>query len=106
MEGELKTICLKKQKSSCNVDCDQLSNTKQLLNKQDVALGAVNIGSATGTGQNTLVHLLFYVSKDISTFLQFDLACGGCSGVLQYNSTNFNQEFTTLMRTLATGATC
>ena len=99
-------IRLKELKSSCNADCNQLATVKELLKAHDIALGAVNIGSATGNGENTLVRNFSAKGKQESTCLQCDLACGGCGGVLQYNNANFEQAFTALMRTLTTSGTC
>ena len=60
---------LKEAKSSCDVACDELETAKELLHAHDIALGAVNVGSATDSGENTLVCLLFDARRDINTFI-------------------------------------
>ena len=59
-------VRLKEAKSSCDVACDELRAAKELLHTHDIALGAVNVGSVIGSGENTLVRLLFHTQRDIN----------------------------------------
>ena len=40
--------------------------TKELLHTHDILLRAVNVDSATGSGENTLVRFLFHVRRDMN----------------------------------------
>ena len=70
MGSELKVICLKEAKSSCNLDCGQLAAVgKELLNEHEISLGAVNVGSAISGGESLLVSFVFRARRDINGFI-------------------------------------
>ena len=100
----MKAMRSKETKSRCDAACKQLLAAKELLNMHDIALGAANVGSSTDKGQRTLVR--FLPCARTNAFLQCNLACSGCGGVLQYDNSNFQQAFTALMHTFTTSALC
>ena len=65
------TVRLKEAKSSCDVACDELPAAKELLRVHDIALGAVDIGSATGSGEQALVQSSFAKGSQVDHFLSF-----------------------------------
>ena len=91
---------------SCDDARDQLQIVKQELNAHNIALGIVNVNDAIDGGQKILVRSLFAMGNNEIISLQCDLACGGCRSVLQYNSANFQQAFTSLLNTFTANAVC
>lgn len=69
VEGD--TSKTSKEKSSHSSTCDQLTAAKELLNTHDISLGAVNMGSATDSGQKALVRFVFHARRDTTDSLFF-----------------------------------